>query len=215
MTVNVQDVGAINMKKIVFFIILFLIYTAVICFCPVVTQWDRNVIAAVQDYLKDLPVWIPMLLDSKLYATFIVLPLLIGFVYFFKNLLLWDIIIFSSSPLIAYIMNSVLKIIVQRPRPPIDLQIAVHPDSFSFVSNHTFITCSLWGLVIYYLIKYCSNKFLKYTGICFGILWMAFVGFSRIWIGVHNPTDVFGGYFLAIILLMIYIKIIRTIGGKI
>lgn len=213
--VNVQDVDVISMKKIIFLIVLFLIYSAIICFCPVVTQWDRNIIMAVQDLLKNIPLWIPMLLDTQLYATCLVLPLIIGFAFFFRKLLLIDVILFSSAPLVAYILNSIIKVIVQRPRPPIELQIAVHPSNFSFVSSHTFITCSLWGLVIYYLIKYCSNKYIKYIGIFFSILWMGFVGFSRIWLGVHNPTDVFGGYFLAVILLMVYIKIIRIIGGKI
>lgn len=203
------------MKKILFLIILFLIYTAIICFCPVVTQCDRSIIVVIQDYLKDVPLWIPMLLDTQLYATCIVVPLIIGFIFFFKELLIIDLILFSSAPLVAYILNSIIKIIIQRPRPPLELQIAVHPNNFSFVSSHTFITCSLWGLVIYYLIKYCSNKFIKYVGISFSILWMAFVGFSRIWLGVHNPTDVLGGYFLAIILLIIYIKTIKIIGGKI
>ena len=193
---------------------LFLIYTAIICFRPIVTQWDRNIIIAVQDCLKDLPAWIPMLPDSKLYAICIVLPLIIGSVYFYRNLLILDMIIFSTSPLIAYILNSIIKVVVQRPRPPFELQIAVHPESFSYVSNHTFISCSLWGLVIFYLIKYCSNKYIKYSGICFSVLWMIFVGFSRVWLGVHNPTDVLGGYFLAIILLFIYIKTIKIVGGK-
>ena len=203
------------MKKIIFLIILFLIYSAIICFCPVVTQWDRDIIMAIQDLLKNVPLWIPMLLDTQIYALGIIIPLIIGFIFFYKRLLIIDLFLFSSAPLVAYILNSIIKIAVQRPRPPLELQIAIHPSSFSFVSSHTFISCSLWGLVIFYLIKYCSNKYIKYSGICFSVLWMFFVGFSRVWLGVHNPTDVLGGYFLALILLIIYIKTIRIIGGKI
>lgn len=151
----------------------------------------------------------------RVHNTCIVVPLIIGFIFFLKELLIIDLILFSSALLVAYILNSIIKIIIQRPRPPFELQIAVHPNNFSFVSSHTFISCSLWGLVIFYLIKYCSNKYIKYSGICFSVLWMFFVGFSRVWLGVHNPTDVMGGYFLAIILLIIYIKTIKIIGGKI
>lgn len=129
-------------------------------------------------------------------------------------MLLIDIVLFCSAPLVAYILNSILKLIIHRPRPDIDLQIAVHPHSFSYVSNHTFITCSLWGLVIYYLVKYCSNKYIKYAGVTLSLLWMFFVGISRIWLGVHNPTDVIGGYLLAGILLYVYINMIKLIGGK-
>ena len=202
------------MKKTIFFITLFLIYTAIVCFCPVVTQWDKNVIINIQSWLKGLPLWIPMLPDCSLYSILIIIPLIVGFILFFKRMLLIDIVLFCSAPLVAYILNSILKLIIHRPRPDIDLQIAVHPHSFSYVSNHTFITCSLWGLVIYYLVKYCSNKYIKYAGVTLSLLWMFFVGISRIWLGVHNPTDVIGGYLLAGILLYVYINMIKLIGGK-
>lgn len=201
-------------KYIIALIILFIIYAIVVNTCPVVTQWDRSVIIALQDYLKGLPLWIPSLMDTEIYASLIVIPIIVGAVYFFKKYLLIDLVLFSSAPLVAYIFNHIFKMIVHRPRPPLELQIVVQPGNYSFVSSHTFITCSLWGLVIYYLLKYCKNKILKYAGITIGILWMGFVGFSRIWLGVHNPTDVLGGYFLAVILLLIYINLIKLIGGK-
>lgn len=201
-------------KYIIALIILFIIYAIVVNTCPVVTQWDRSVIIALQDSLKGLPLWIPSLMDTEIYASLIVIPIIVGAVYFFKKYLLIDLVLFSSAPLVAYIFNHIFKMIVHRPRPPLELQIVVHPGNYSFVSSHTFITCSLWGLVIYYLLKYCKNKILKYAGITIGILWMGFVGFSRIWLGVHNPTDVLGGYFLAVILLLIYINLIKLIGGK-
>ena len=201
-------------KYIIALIILFIIYAIIVNTCPVVTQWDRSVIIALQDSLKGLPLWIPSLMDTEIYASLIVIPIIVGAVYFFKKYLLIDLVLFSSAPLVAYIFNHIFKMIVHRPRPPLELQIVVQPGNYSFVSSHTFITCSLWGLVIYYLLKYCKNKILKYACITIGILWMGFVGFSRIWLGVHNPTDVLGGYFLAVILLLIYINLIKLIGGK-
>lgn len=208
------DADVINMKKIIFFAILFLIYTAIICFCPVVTQWDRSIIAVVQDYLKDIPLWMPMLVGKQLYTISIYVPLIIGSIFFLRKFLLIDMVIFLSSPLVAYIFNKFFKIIIHRPRPPIELQIVYQPHGFSYVSNHAFITCTLWGLIIFYLIKYCNNKLIKYLGISFSILWILLSGFCRIWLGVHNPTDILGGYFLSVILLLIYVKIIRVIGGK-
>ena len=201
-------------KYIIALIILFIVYAIIVNTCPAVTHWDRSVIVVLQKYLKDVPLWIPSLMDTELYASLIVIPIIVGGVYFFRKYLLIDLVLFASAPLVAYIFNHIFKMIIQRPRPPLELQIAVQPGNYSFVSSHTFITCSLWGLVIYYLIKYCHNKLLKYSGISIGILWMAFVGFSRVWLGVHNPTDVIGGYLLAIILVLIYIRLIKLIGGK-
>lgn len=202
------------MKKIIFLIILFIIYTIIVNTCPIVTQWDSSVVLAVQHMLKDVPVTIPDIAGTWLYTLGIYVPIIIGIVYFFSKYLLIDIVLFSSAPAIAYIFNKILKNIVQRPRPPIEMQLIVHKPTFSFVSNHTVITSTLWGLVIYYLIKYCKNKALKVCGIIFAGSWIIFEGFSRIWLGVHNPTDVIGGYFLALIFILVYIKLIRLIGGK-
>ena len=201
-------------KSIIVLIILFIIYSIIVNTCPVVTQWDRGVILSVQELLKNLPVSIPDMAGSWFYNICLYVPLIIGGIYFFKKYLLIDLIIFISSPMIAYCFNKILKNIVQRPRPPVEMQLFVHKPSFSFVSNHTFITTTLYGLVIYYLIKYCKNKIIKTAGISFAILWIIFEGFSRIWLGVHNPTDVIGGYLLALIFILIYIKLIRIIGGK-
>ncbi|MCR5260264.1 MAG: phosphatase PAP2 family protein [Candidatus Gastranaerophilales bacterium] len=202
------------MKKSLFLISVFIIYAIIVNTYPVVTQWDMSVIEVLQRKFEHIPSWIPVLMDGKLYAACIVLPLLVGIVFFFKETLIIDIILFSSSPLVAYVLNIIIKNLVQRPRPPIELQFAVQPSTFSFVSSHTLVTTTLWGLVIYYINKYCKNPFLKYTGMAFGVIWILFAGLSRILLGVHNPTDVFGGYLLAFIMLYIYISMIKIIGGK-
>ena len=202
------------LKKSVTLFILFVIYSFFAVTNPEISKWDINVITFLQNKFNNIPVFIPVLMDSKLYASLIAIPVLTAIIFFFRKYFLIDLILYSTSPLIAYFMNIVIKNIVQRPRPPIELQIAVQPSTFSFVSSHTLITTTLWGLTIYYLNKYCKNKILKIFGTVFGIIWIMFVGISRIWLGVHNPTDVIGGYFLGLILVYTYINLIKLVGAN-
>lgn len=201
-------------KALTLLFLLFFLHTFIVCFHPVVTQWDESVIFFIQDKLKDIPVWIPMLLGTELYATMIALPLIIGNILFFRKYLIIDMIILSSAPLVAYIFNYVFKYIIHRQRPSYELQLATHSGHYSYVSSHTLVTIVLWGMVIYYLNLYCKNKLIKNICISISAFWILTEGFGRIWLGVHNPTDVFGAYFLGAILLVFYIKLTKLIGGK-
>jgi len=192
------------MKKIIFLILFFIIYTLLIKLCPVITLWDKGFIMNVQTMLKDLPLIIPLLPDFKLYSVMIFLPLVVGSVFYFKNKNYLNIIFLCSIPLITFLLNCILKPTIQRIRPPYEMQIAIHPDSFSYVSSHSLVTCCVWGIVIYFINKNVQNVKLKYGLIAFCIGWILFVGFSRVWLGVHYPSDVIGAYILALILLSIY-----------
>ena len=203
------------MKKLLIFLVsLFLLYSGLVLFCPAVTQWDISIINSVQNILTVFPVSIPMLVGKELYSGMIIVNIVIWCIYFYRKYLLIDILMIVSAPFVAYSINSLVKILAQRPRPPMELQIAVHPHSFSYVSRHSFVTFVFFTLVIYYLNKYCTNKYLKIAGILISVLWILFMGICRIWLGVHYPTDVIGGYLLAIILSLIYIRLIKLIGGK-
>jgi undecaprenyl-diphosphatase len=137
----------------------------------------------------------------------IVIPLIIAWISFISKKRYFDIAYLGLVPLITYGLSSTLKHIVERPRPPIEYHLSVHPGGFSYVSSHTVISFCLWGMVIYYLINYCENKFWRNTGITIASVWMAMIGFSRVWLGVHNPTDVLAGYLLGAILLIVYIRV--------
>ncbi len=199
------------MKKTFSLLILFIILTVLIISCPIITQWDRSIIIFVQQKLSFLPLWIPMLPDYILYTTMIALPL-VGFGIFFVKKRLWvDLICIYSIPLITFLLNCIIKPIIKRERPPIELQITtIHPDSFSYVSSHSLVTICLWGMVIWYLYKYCTNKKFQILGYSISILWIIFVGFSRIWLGVHNPTDILGAYILGAILLCLYVSGVKN-----
>lgn len=190
-------------------IILFVIYAYLINTYPAVTTWDRELILSIQETLKNIPLWVPTSFDCFFYSSMIVLPLLCAFIFFFLRKKYFDVAFLGAVPLITYGFSSILKHIVERPRPPIEYHLSVHPGGFSFVSSHTLISFCLWSMVIYYLVNYCENKLLRNIGISIAAIWIIAIGFSRAWLGIHNPSDVLAAYFLGIILVMIYIKIRR------
>ena len=192
------------MKKIILLSLLFIIYTYLITFCPIITLWDEGLIASIQDNLKDLPTLIPVLPDFSLYSIMIAIPLICGSIFYFKKKKYFNIILLNSIPLITFLLNCIIKPLIHRTRPPFEMQISIHPDSFSYVSSHSLITFCLWGIVIYFINKYIENKAIKTVLILLSVLWIVFVGFSRIWLGVHHPSDVLGAYILGLCLLNVY-----------
>lgn len=199
------------MKRIVFITIIFTLFTLLVKLCPTITLWDKELIMFIQNALKNFPLWIPEMPDCKLYSIMIALPLILGSLNFIKKKEYFNTIFFCSIPLITFLLNCIIKPLVHRARPPYEMQLAIHPESFSYVSSHSLVTICLWGMVIYFMNKYCKNRVLKISGIVFSILWILFVGLSRVWLGVHHPTDVIGAYLLGLFLLSCYIKLFEKV----
>ena len=195
------------MKRTTFLIIAFIVYTIIIKTCPDIITLDKSVIIALQTKLKDIPLYIALLPDCKLYSLMIAIPLICGSVYFLTKKQWFKAVFICSVPLVTFLLNCIIKLLVHRTRPPYELQSVIHPHSFSYVSSHSLVTFTLYGLIIYYFYKYCPNKYVKYTLIALSAVWVLFVGLSRIWLGVHYPTDVLGAYILGFILCTIYSKI--------
>lgn len=195
------------MRKSLLLLAIFIIFSIIVKSCPIINLWDKAFILHLQGVLKNLPLWIPLLPDCKLYSIMIALPLIVESIWFFKKKEYKSIIFLCSIPLLTFLLNCIIKPLVLRARPPFEMQLAIHPQSFSYVSSHSLVTLCLWGMVIYFIHKYCKNKVWLFVGIILSIIWILFVGISRIWLGVHNPTDVIGAYLLGVFLLSIYTKL--------
>lgn len=121
-------------------------------------------------------------------------------------LLLWkkkERFILGLSVLANLLMNQGLKFIVQRPRP--DHLRLIEQRGYSFPSGHTMMSVALYGILIYYVYKKMKNKYLKVTVMTLLSLLIVGIGCSRIYLGVHYPSDVIAGYSLALVLLIIVI----------
>ncbi len=195
------------MKKAAVIFLIFIIYTLLIVFCSFITDWDRTVIYTVQTCLKDIPITFPSLFDSILYDIMLLVPIISLCVCFIKKKKWFDLIFIVLIPILTYILNCIIKPVVHRVRPPYEMQLGIHPESFSYVSSHSLVTFCLWAMVIYYTNKYCKINRIKYLINTFSVCWILFMGFSRVWLGVHHLTDVLGAYILGFVLISIFIGI--------
>ncbi|HHH72373.1 MAG TPA: phosphatase PAP2 family protein, partial [Sulfuricurvum sp.] len=83
-------------------------------------------------------------------------------------------------------VNALLKLWFARPRPDVFTPlIAVH--TFSFPSGHTAAAVSLYGFLAFVLWR-ADKKPLAVLS----LLWVFLVALSRVYLGVHYPSDVLG-----------------------
>lgn len=108
----------------------------------------------------------------------------------------------AGSIIFSTIINNIVKIIIRRPRPE---YMTVVEKTFSYPSGHTMASTTLYGILLYLLLKSNLKKTYKIVfGTILSILPLL-VGISRIYLGAHFFTDVFGGYLLSgLILTIIY-----------
>jgi membrane-associated phospholipid phosphatase len=103
------------------------------------------------------------------------------------------------------IIDEVLKRVVHRTRPTFNAGI-IHTDSFSFPSGHSMGSMIGYGMLVWVLFVFWHPKLRwKITVyVLAGILVIA-IGLSRIFLGVHYPSDVAGAWAAALAWLSVSI----------
>lgn len=112
--------------------------------------------------------------------------------------------ILSFLALITPTIMFIIKSIIARDRPNI-LRI-IEIGGYSFPSGHSMISVAIYGYFIYYTFKNVDNLILKYLICSILSLLILLIGISRIYLGVHYPSDVIGGYLISSIILIIIIN---------
>ncbi|OBX24621.1 undecaprenyl-diphosphatase [Gelidibacter algens] len=110
---------------------------------------------------------------------------------------------------LSALSNLILKRFVDRARPGIEHMVSV--ETLSYPSGHAMSAMAFYGFLMYLFYRFKINVFLK-TGIIvlLGILILS-IGFSRIYLGVHFPSDVAGGYIAGFIWVVFCVLLFNLI----
>ena len=102
--------------------------------------------------------------------------------------------------LVPMAVGNGLKLLVDRPRPEYML-IGTPPTSLSFPSGHALSAAILGGQLILLVGELVPSRFLR-RGLQATILLLVLaIGASRVYLGVHWPSDVIGGFLFGITML--------------
>ena len=115
-------------------------------------------------------------------------------------------LILSASPLFSTLLYKLIKEILQRPRPEEALHL-IRQGGFSFPSGHAMTGLVFYGLVLYFFLSSIKNSSTRGVLLAVGVIYIFSIGFSRIYLGVHYPSDVLAGWCLGGLQLMLILRL--------
>ncbi len=144
--------------------------------------------------------WITLLAKWQMIVSFAVIVSTLLWIWKKRVYILPFLITISGS----YLFYTVSKMIIHRPRSDVAYYIE---KGFSFPSGHATMAMAFYGFLIYILLHLPRHWKTKVNILFAGVLIILGVGFSRIYLGVHYLSDVWGGYLLGALWLIIGISI--------
>ena len=103
------------------------------------------------------------------------------------------------------------KIAFHRPRPEMALY---YEPTFSFPSGHATIAVSFYGFIAYLLIQNIKNFKMKINIFFATTILILLIGFSRIYLDEHYLSDVYAGYLLGLLWVIVAITLLKWISFK-
>lgn len=170
-----------------------------------VTRLDRNV----PDWLQSpspLPEW--MLVPGWLDHTYVMAAsAILGAVVFALNRLWWPMVVTVLNVSATWLLSEGLKAWFARPRPATALETAV--DGFGFPSGTAMVAVALYGFLGVWLLR--SFRSGRHAALLNGFivlilaLLLCIALMSRVWSGVHYPSDVLAGALLGFALMLLWL----------
>lgn len=103
-----------------------------------------------------------------------------------------EILIYLAVVFCTPILNRLLKLYFERARP--DLHRLIEIGGYSFPSGHAMNAFSFYSILAFLLWRHVPSPLGRVTVILISSFMIAAIGTSRIYLGVHYPSDVIAGY---------------------
>ncbi len=104
----------------------------------------------------------------------------------------------------ASIVNMLLKLVFERPRPELWQQI-IDEQSYSFPSGHAMASSALAFCIVAVLWR---TRW-RWWAVGLGAVYVILVGLSRLYLGVHYPSDVVAGWGLSLLWVALVCFVVR------
>lgn len=132
--------------------------------------------------------------------------LVVGSIYFWRSRHHYSVYILWIAILGGRFLNSTLKAAFGRTRPTLvqgDLEFFGRtwsfPDSPSFPSGHAIHAVIIFGTLAYLIIRLEPTVRMRRATLAVAFAMIALIGLSRIYMGVHYPSDVIAGWLVGFI----------------
>lgn len=188
----------VNWNYVTLSLIVFVTLTMLVLYMPGIREIDSELLKQIKRFLGQFPSYIPVFFSNYggignfWWPQITAGAVLVSHQKYLKAFLL---IFFTQG---SYIFIDFIKNMICRERP------CLH-QGYSFPSGHATITMCFYGIVIYLIMKYTRSQFWRIAlSIFFGFI-IFMVALSRLWLGVHFPTDVIAGLFLGFLFVNLYI----------
>ena len=144
------------------------------------------------------PEWLegPMRFVTALGYYWVVLPLLIATVsaFYLKGWRLSAHLLLVST-VGGFLLTTVLKGVFGRARPEF-FDTGYTASFYSFPSGHATVAVGFYGTLTL-ILAYRLSGFARWAVVACGVSLVLLIGFSRLYLGVHYPTDVLAGFLAA------------------
>ncbi|PGM56154.1 phosphatase PAP2 family protein [Bacillus sp. AFS053548] len=104
-----------------------------------------------------------------------------------------ELILFIAALIGSNILCILLKLFFHRARP--ELHRLIEISGYSFPSGHATNAMTVYGILAFILWRNIRTKFGRSLLIIISLIMILLIGISRIYLGVHFPSDVIAGYF--------------------
>ena len=166
-----------------------------------ITTFDSSlreqVLALRTEWLNEMVLAITHLGDAKVLAGLC----LIGAIVLIIMNQIRNSLLLIGSILVSYGLNLLVKSMFQRERPQ-DYRL-LEEDGYSFPSGNAMVGTSFYLFAAVLLYQQYQKRWILVTGAILPFL----LGLSRVYVGVHYPSDILAGFALGIVLVIILTKL--------
>lgn len=192
------------------FLLLFIILGSIVKFSPeLLTGFDQRITAVVRIPYPDLNQFFILYTKLANPMTVAVLAVVAAGVMVWKRYYIEAFWLMVNTAFTAGILNSLIKLFFMRERPTLEHLVVEH--SYSFPSGHSTGSMLLYGTIIMLLPLFIQRKKIyRPLQLLLG-LGILLIGISRIYLGVHFPSDILGGFCFGLTWLLLTYPVYQKI----